>query len=467
MNTAISVSQESHLLNSLFGIEKPAISNILYKKNGYDLTLVQMLLALHAVEVAENVNVEHFEEDYLNSPIVNLTLTTAGAAGASKNFTIAPSGLYSGTNQFYAQVQDTVRFGNGVIGEITAIDVSTPSAPVLTIAPRYATSVIPAVAAGEQIAIISNRQNEVNGERKSAYRAPEKFSFPLQIISTTTSITGTAEAIRKWYDKYNTGEDARAFSRNIFNATYDHWMNISKAMWFESPTTNTSVVPTGQRGSMQGLIDWLMTSGAYVLPYTPGSFTPSTFRQIEAFLDKYFCNKQYIFAQGLGLARDTNDALNNTLASNSMSYLNKDAGSSFNSLLSGNMAQTDGSQVEFNVNSYKSNTRTFHFTSIPQFSDPTLNVTNSVGNPVGTDFLGVCIPIDKEKVNGSGMAKPTSLIKMRYLPRNNSKEYIRLSRTGANAPNQTNNLDEQTYHLLSDVGGEYFIPERWALVNPF
>ena len=32
MNTAISVSQETHLLNSLFGIEKPQISNVLYKR---------------------------------------------------------------------------------------------------------------------------------------------------------------------------------------------------------------------------------------------------------------------------------------------------------------------------------------------------------------------------------------------------------------------------------------------------
>lgn len=465
MNTAISVSQETHLLNTLFGIEKPQISNILYKKQGYDLTLVQMLASLGMIEETAGVEVSHFEEDFLRSPVISLTTTSAGAAGAAVNITLAPTALYSGTNDFYVQLTDRLRFANGVVGEVTAIDISTPTAPVITVKPAGATAVIPAVTAGSQVGVITNRQNEVNGERKSTYRAPVKYSYPLQIIGTTTAITGTAEAVEKWYNKYDGGEDAKAFMRNIINATYEHYMNISYAMWFEQPTTNTSLVPTGERGSMQGIIDWTATAGSTVVPYTPGTFTTSTFKNIEQNLDKYFCNRSYLFAQGLGLARDTNDAMNNTLASNSMAYYRPDAGSSFKSILSGNMTQDGGAGVEFNINSYKSNSRTFHFASMPQFSDPSaLNVLNN-GVAIGTDYIGVGIPIDKEKVSGS--SKPTTLLKLRFLPRNNSKGYIRLSQTGANAPNQTTNTDNRTYHLLSDVGNELFIPERWFLIKPY
>lgn len=57
MNTAISVSQETHLLNSLFGIEKPQISNVLYKKSGYDLTLIQLLASLGMIEETAGVDV--------------------------------------------------------------------------------------------------------------------------------------------------------------------------------------------------------------------------------------------------------------------------------------------------------------------------------------------------------------------------------------------------------------------------
>ena len=465
MNTAISVSQETHLLNSLFGIEKPQISNVLYKKSGLDLTLIQLLASLGMIEETAGVDVSHFEEDYLTSPVVNKTLTSAGVAGASVDFTLDPTALYSGTNDFYVQLNDRLRFADGTMGEVTNVDVSTPTAPVITVKPASATGVIPAVAAGSQIGIITNRQNEVNGERKSAYRAPTKYTYPLQIISTTTAISGTAEAVEKWYNRYDGGEDAKAFVKNIINATYLHYEAISQAMWFEQPTTNTSLVPTNERGSMQGIIDWVNTSGATVVPYTPGTFTTSTFRNIEANLDKYFANRQYLFAQGLGLARDINDAMNNTLASNSMAYFRPDSGTTFKSLLSGSMAQDGGSGVEFNINTYKSNTRTFHFAAMPQFSNPsTLNVLNG-GIPVGTDYIGVGIPIDKEKVSGS--SKPTTLLKLRFLPRNNSKGYVRLSQTGANAPNQTNNEDNRKYHLLSDVGNELFIPERWFSIKPY
>lgn len=465
MNTAISVAQETHLLNSLFGIEKPQISNVLYKKQGYDLTLVQMLASLGMIEETAGVEVSHFEEDFLRSPVITLNAVSAGAAGAAVTITLSPSAIYSGTNDFYVQLNDRLRFANGTVGEVVDIDLTVPSAPVITVEPASATGVIPALTANSQIGIIDNRQNEVNTERKSAYRAPVKYTYPLQIISTTTSITGTAEAVKKWYDKYDGGEDAKAFMRNIINATYDHYMSISYAMWFEQPTTNTSLVPTGERGSMQGIIDWTATAGATVVPYTPGTFTTSTFKNIEQNLDKYFCNRTYLFTQGLGLARDVNDAMNNTLASNSMAYFRPTDSSSFTSILAGSMAQSGGAGVEFNINSYKSNSRTFHFTSVPQFSDPSaLNVLNS-GVAVGTDYIGVGIPIDKEKVSGS--SKPTTLLKMRFLPRNNSKGYIRLSQTGANAPNQTTNTDDRKYHLLSDVGNELFIPERWFLIKPY
>ena len=106
-----------------------------------------------------------------------------------------------------------MRFADGTIGEVSAVDVSTPTAPVITVKPASATGVIPAVAAGSQIGIITNRQNEVNGERKSAYRAPTKYTYPLQIISTTTAISGTAEAVEKWYNRYDGGEDAKAFMK--------------------------------------------------------------------------------------------------------------------------------------------------------------------------------------------------------------------------------------------------------------
>ncbi len=464
MNTAISITQESHLLNSLFGIEKPQISNILYKKDGYTLTILQMLLSLGMVEQANGVTVSHFEQDYMTSPVINKTLTTAGAAGASVNFTIDPTGLYSGTNDFYVQLNDSIRFADGTVGEVSAVDVSTPSAPVITIKPRSSVGVIPAVTAGSQLGVISNRQNEINGERKAAYRAPTKYDFPLQIINTTGAITGTAEAVEKWFSKFDGGQDAKAFMKNIMDTNYLHIKAISQAIWFETPTTNTSLVPTNERNSMQGIIDWVNTAGATVIPYTPGTFTTSTFRNIEANLDKYFCNSQYLFAQGLGLARDINDAMNNTLASNSMAYLRPNASSSFNDIFSGGMTTAGGSGVEFNINSYKSNTRTFHFAAMPQFSDPTtLNVLNN-GIPVGTDYIGVGIPIDKEKV--SGVSKPTTLIKLRYLPRNGGTAYTRLTQTGANSPTPTNNEDNRKYHLSSDIGNELFIPERWFSFKP-
>lgn len=465
MNTAISTSQETHLLNSLFGIEKPQIGNVLFKKSGYDLTLVQMLMSLGAIEQTAGVEISHFEEDYLRSPLVNKTLTSAGAAGASVNFTIDPTGIYAGTNEFYVQKGDRVRFANGVMGEVTNVDVSTPTAPVITIAPVNALAAIPAVPALGQIGIIGNRQNEVNSERKSSYRAPIKYTYPLQIISTTTSITGTAEQIQKWYDKYNDGEDAKAFAKNIINATYDHYYSISASMWFEQPTTNTSVVPTNQRGSMQGIIDWISSAGSNVIPYTPGSFTTSTFKQVEQLLDKYFANRQYLFAMGLGLARDVNDAMNNTLASNSMAYFKPDSGNSFAKILGGDFVQDGGSTVEFNINTYKSNTRTFHFAAMPQFSDPSaINVLNN-GVPVGADYIGVGIPIDKDRVGST--SSPTMLLKLKYLPRNGSKGYIKLTQAGANAATPTNHVDNRSYHLLSDCGNDLYVPEKWFLFKPY
>lgn len=95
------------------------------------------------------------------------------------------------------------------------------------------TGVIPAVAAGSQIGIITNRQNEVNGERKSAYRAPNQISIHYKSFLRLLQLVAWQKRLRKWHNRYDGGEDAKAFMKNVINATYEHYKAISYAMWFE------------------------------------------------------------------------------------------------------------------------------------------------------------------------------------------------------------------------------------------
>src|SRR5574343_317013 len=70
---------------------------------------IDMLLAL-GYERTEDVEiVQHFEEDWIQETVANLTLTSAGAAGASVNMTVAPASLDS-NNRMYARVNDTTVF---------------------------------------------------------------------------------------------------------------------------------------------------------------------------------------------------------------------------------------------------------------------------------------------------------------------------------------------------------------------
>ena len=182
-----------------FDILKPEVWSTLMKSHGNQKAeFFTTLTSLGFKVPSTNESYEHYEDDWIHETVGVLS-AVVGGAGADTTFVLAPASLDS-NNRFYVRLRDVLLLQNGVRAYVKDIDVSTPTAPVVTVSP-FDVAAVATVTAGDELAIITNAFGEATDQPTGRFTGTKKFSNNLQIIKETLTVSGTNMTDGLWFNK--------------------------------------------------------------------------------------------------------------------------------------------------------------------------------------------------------------------------------------------------------------------------
>lgn len=226
---------------STFDLHKPEKSNQLFLRyGGHHAGFFQQLRAMGRDEAVANNTYSHFEEKRIHQAFKVRTQVSAPGAGANAAITLHVDDL-DASNRFYVRKWDQVMFPNEVTGKVISVNVSTPSAPVITVKPDQAADDIGLLAADSHVIIISNAHSEASGQPSGRFRgADEEYNY-LQRIKETISVTGDEMTNWSWINVTSEGQQlATYWSTAMLDLEYRAARAVGYALMFSKATTNTA-----------------------------------------------------------------------------------------------------------------------------------------------------------------------------------------------------------------------------------
>lgn len=453
-------SLENYAAGSLQDKYKPQVASVVYQKtgNGYidAFTLVSTMGPRKAVG---GPIIKHQERGFFDAPITAKTSTSAGAAGAPVNVTLAASDLGTG-NIFYPQLYSTGFFKNNCSFVVTAVDVTTPSAPVLTLQPS-ATGNVPAIAANEQIAVIGTAWYEGSRQPTAYMQQDWEYQYALQYFKHSEAITGTAEMGEKWADKDSNGVSQKGYQFLKIRGEQEMIKQIANEMMFsEGQTTSWTGNPLQYK--IQGWKPWIIGNGGSVNPTAPGAFSLSQFQGINDDLDATNAGGQYVMVSGNSRQREIVAAASSQYSSNAMTYVDANAAGSFQSRFADGIddegMRADAKGININVRTFTDGTRTYDFCNLKALSDPSTN------NPTGynSNYLSFILPMNT--VARTASSAPAPLIEVCYMPQVKQKGFMDVWQGGANSEFGTTDTDNRYIYYKSHVGQRLACSEMFGII---
>ncbi len=397
----------------------------------------------------------HWEQDLWNPTFTNLNLVAAAAAGAPQSITLSPADLNS-LNQFYPQRTDIVYYKNGKKGIITAVDVSTPTAPVLTVYPVQdgAGFSLPQVAAGEELSIISNASSEGASQPTARTTSYTEFSYNTQIIKSTVGATGTAMTDQTWIT-INGLPGAPLYTEAMDAMAYRQSLAISHALLVGTPGDDTVIDST--TGRPFKLTEGMLTVANRLgnpLTYTPGAYTVTDFDNYGRILDREYAPNEVSYRGGLAHMNDVENGLVNYLAGTRVQY--NDVKTQMYSL-----GVTQDMSVNIGFSYLTKGGRTFAFSREPMFTNQqTLGIPGSA-----TPTTAIITPMGSVKDEYSGENRNIfGYCYKGYGAYSRENETWQVSGAGPGLKVIADDL--QNMYMRSEIGGEWFGVNQWIVVTP-
>jgi hypothetical protein len=380
---------------SLFDVVKPDILSKIYKRYGdqgqsWLLDLNQMGF----LKPVANDEYSHYEDDLVNPTINVRTGVAQPSAGADLVFTLATANL-DANNRFYPRLWQIVFFKGGKSGIISDIDVSSPSAPVLTISPLDATYQLPGVATGEEVSLISNAHSEGSDQPKGAVKGAVKRTNHTQIIKETITSTGSQLTTQTWFDGWMDastigGSEQIAGGKSWYNMNFMDMeirfaMQTSGALLMGEESDGSVIDPVTNRPiyTTKGLVPTIKEYGNEI-SYTPGATTIADFDSYDRVLEREYAGD---FVMGLfsnNYCNEFENALVSFLANTNIDYVGGKLASAYG-------AEARGVAVNFDY--LKKGNRTFMYRRMREFSNrQTFGINGSV-----VESYGLLIPCGKIK----------------------------------------------------------------------
>lgn len=412
---------------------------------------------------------EHHEENRTHETFhVGAAGITAGSAGDSKTVVLEGDDLGTGgafnapLNSFYPRVGNVVTFPNEVAAAITDIDVSTPTAPIITIEPLNVLKIIPTMAAGDPIIITSMIWAEGSGQPAPALKGTTKYVNEAQIIKEAIQTTGSQLVTETWFTKLSDGQSLNGYwSVGLMDLDYRMSLAIDGMLLFGERQDNSLVDPVNGfalKGS-EGIFPFIRRTGQ-VEPIAAGAFAVNDFNSIDRYLDQQGVSKNTLVMPGINLHQNMEDVLKGYFQDTNIVYAEKRVNTDiFKS------DQSLGAAVNFKY--LVKSERCFMFKRFNNLNNPkTFGVTNAEG--VGSYNMpdqGLFLPIGYTKdVGGRGVI---SNIGCRYRAAYGYSRRMEIwNVAGAGTGLKVSEFDNKNTYQRCHMGAHYASGNQMVLVTP-
>lgn len=458
----IAATYQSNLV-SAYDVGKPDILNKLFQRYGYQgepwfLKLENMGFVLPTAAMEYS----HYEDELKNPTFY--PRANVGAPGTNTNQLVTLSAADVDTNNnFYPRLWDIVWYPGGKQGQITAIDVSTPAQPVLTISPlgTSAAYALPAVTTTTELSIISNAYGENSDAGKGVLPGAIKVTNNTQIIREQLVVTGSEMTNQTWFDGlvpvssmvkgYKGNGTESWYNLHFTDMEWRQTKNISSALLFGIKGDGRNNNPEGlPMNTTQGLIPFMQERGN-LATYTPGSFSATDFDGYNRTLTRNYVGN---FVGGFFSQSTYNEVENGLVAyfaNSNIKYCEAKASEVFGG---------EGKSAQIHFSYLSKGGRVFGFSELTELSDrQTFGTANSVA-----DSYGFFIPFNKMRDPKSG--KMSDSVGARYKSMNGYSRKMQIwSTAGAGPGMKVLSVDRHNDFCLSDIGGHFMGGNQMILLS--
>lgn len=445
------------LISSFTSVHKPEEFNTLFRKYGdQGLSFFNMLNALGFKMPAAQTTFGWSEEDWIFDNFHSKNTESAPGAGNPITITLEAADL-DGSNRFFPQQRDVVHFKNNVPGVITNVNVSSPSAPVLTIEPLDSSDDIGIVSAGDEVAIISNMSGEGTDQQSSVTSRTIHETNDMQIIKDDMVVTGSEMTNQTWFTSDSDGRSIPVYYiKNQFDLDYRMTLRMDGALLEGKKVTNTTADPTNGdfnlRGT-EGILPKTRANGINI-PHTPGQFTIAKFDEINDRLDRVFAGNNICGLLGYRYYLDLKNSLVDFFKDTNIQYAQKEVA---NDLFGGDEALAGTMDWQYLV----TGERKFMFKKMGVFNHP--KYLGSAGHDHPN--YGLYLPLNQKKDAKTGNRMPQ--FGMRYKELNGYSRLMEHWVTGgAGTDAKTDSLDLMRNHQRSEIGAQHMGANQFVLHGP-
>lgn len=440
-----------------FDLHKPEFMTTLIQRYGdQGRSFFQTLIAMGFEMTVSQFEYHHFEDDWITDFVIVRNNVAAGAAGADTTFEIAAASL-DANNRFYLRKNDRIFFPNLVLARVVDIDVSTPADPIVTLRPVSQTDAIPALTAGDKLAIGDNAFSDGSGQPAPAFRGTIKYDNQTGIIKESIRGYGGEMTNQVWVETVD-GKGIKCWFDVASQIDIDFRMikRISASYLTSKLATNPDIDPdTGEQiRSTEGMFPYMnRVSTPFVS--TPGMESIYDFDEFDSILQASYVGPRVLCLFAENIYRAYENKLVDYFKHTDISYVTKEIN---DELFGGDTALA----ATVNFRSLVKSNRTYMFKRFTEMSDP-----KSFGIPgYPMKNFGLILPLDRMRKDAkSGKLMPNVGIRWKGLGAYSRKmETFELG--SANIAVPTNEFDRKDMYQRCEYGAHFMAGNQWIFVKP-
>ena len=442
-----------------FDIHKPEKLNTLFSRYGdQGASYFQLLRSMGFEKEVSLDTYSHYEENRIHEVCIVDAIVAQPAIGAEIVFDLDATSL-DANNNFYVRLWDVILFPNEVTGSVTDIDVTTPTVPAITCTLNDDTEQFPALAALDELIIISNAFSEGSGQPDPAIRGTWEYENDAQIIKETIGVTGSEMVNQTWFQVNTMGAKTNAYYHlGQVDIDYRTALRIDGALLFGKRTVNTLLVDseTGRPiKTTEGMVPYTRRVGNEQ-SYTSGAFDVLEFDEMDNTLDREGAGNYILGLLGITLSQDIENSLVTYFADTNIKY----ARDTTNEVLF-NANESLAASVNFKY--LTKSERTFLFKRMGVLNNPKLYGATGYEN-IGPK-LGLFLPINKKKDPVSGNMVESIGTRYRGLGKYNRRMEV-WQVGGAGEGLKVTEFDKRETYQRCHVGAHFRGGNQFVLMEP-